>query len=188
MAAAACSLISTLEDIARLKFRIDSASDFYIADVPVSDKTRLAQFSSSEILKMSMAFMSGKLPADFMLNLEVLNPNYTSGSDDGVAITIKSFPWQMFIDGQEIISGNISAPVVIPGNVQKAILSVKITMNLVELFQDRKMNELAELLLKFSRDSNSVSRIELYAQPVLDTYLGEIVYPEKLKIVDYTFR
>jgi hypothetical protein len=188
LTAAGCSLYSSLEDISRLKYKIDSVSDFYIAGVPVSEKTRLAEFSSAEVLKMSFAFMQGNLPAKFSLNLEVINPNYTSDRDEGVTVTVKSFPWELFIDNQEMITGNISMPLVIPANIQRKILPVKIEMNLAELFQDRRMNELTELLLNFSGDSNSTSRIELYAQPVLDTSLGELTYPEKLKIVDYTYR
>lgn len=182
-----CSIYRSLEDISRLKFKIKSVSDFYVADVPISEKTRLAEFSSSEMLKISFAFMSGNLPARFNLNLEVMNPNYSPDRDEGLNITIKSFPWELFIDNEEIIRGNITAPVEVPANIQKSVLPVNVTMNLVELFQDKRMNEITELMLEFSGDKNSASRIQLYARPVLDTFLGEITYPEKLKIVDYTY-
>jgi hypothetical protein len=182
-----CSLYNSLEDISRLKFKIDSVSDLYIAGVSVSSKSSLAEFTSSDLLKISFAFMSGNLPATFNLNLEVMNPNFSPGRDEGLAITIKSFPWELFIDNKEIIKGNITEPVVIPSNIQKTLLPVNITMNLVEIFQDKKMNEITELMLKFSSDEKSISEIQLYARPVLDTFLGEITYPEKLKIVAYIY-
>ena len=182
-----CSIYKSLEDISKLQFKIDSISDFYVNGVSISEKTKLAEFSSSDILKLSMAFMNRDLPAKFNVNVEVKNPNYNPDIEDGTTITIKSFPWELFIDNQKIISGDISRPIVIPGNIQNKILPVNIKLNLIELFQGQGMNELVELILAFSGDSNSTSRIELFARPVLDTSLGEITYPNKLKIVDYTY-
>ena len=182
-----CSIYKSLEDISKLQFKIDSISDFYVSSVSISEKTKLAEFSSSDILKLSMAFMNRDLPAKFNVNVEVKNPNYNPDIEDGTTITIKSFPWELFIDNQKIISGDISRPIVIPGNIQNKILPVNIKLNLIELFQGQGMNELVELILAFSGDSNSTSRIELFARPVLDTSLGEITYPNKLKIVDYIY-
>lgn len=186
-ATSGCSVYKSLEDIAKLQFKIDSVSDFYISGVSISEKTKLAELSSSDVLKLSMAFMNGKLPAKFNLNLEVKNPNYDPDREEGTAITVKSFPWELFIDNQKIISGNISRPLVVPGNIKNKIMPVNIKMDLIELFQGQGMNELLELILTFSGDSNSTSRIELFARPVLDTSLGEIAYPNKIKIVDYTY-
>jgi len=182
-----CSIYKSLDDISKLQFKIVSVSDFYISSVSLSEKTKLAQLSSSDILKLSMAFMNKELPAKFNLNVEVYNPNYTPDMEEATTITVKSFPWELFIDHQKIISGNISNPLVVPGNIQKKILPVNIKFDLIELFQGQGMNELVELILAFSGDSNSTSRIELYAQPVLDTFLGEIAYPNQIKIVDFTY-
>jgi len=180
-------MYKSIEDISKLQFKIYSVSDFYISSVSISEKTKLADFSSSDILKLSLAFMNGELPAKFNLNVEVKNPNYDPDRGEAESITVKSFPWELYIDSEKIISGNISRPLVVPGNMQNKILTVNIKMDMIELFQGKAMNELVELMLAFSGDSSSTSRIELSAQPVLDTFLGEIVYPEKIKIVDYIY-
>ena len=126
---AGCSIYKSLEDISKLQFKIESVSNFYISNISISEKTKLAEFSSSDILKLSMAFMNGALPAEFNLNLEVKNPNYAPDREEGTTITIKSFPWELFIDNQKIISGNISRPLVVPGNIQKKIMPVNIKMD-----------------------------------------------------------
>lgn len=65
---------------------------------------------------------------------------------------------------------------------------MQIEMDLLEFFGDGGMNEVIQLALKLGGKEKSSSHIELFVKPVLGTSIGDLNYPERIKIVDYEFR
>jgi hypothetical protein len=182
-----CAVLQTITNISRLKFKIDSADGVMISNIPVSGKSKLSDFNSLDILKLSSTLASGKMPVSFYLNVAAQNPNDGSGGYGATDITLKSFAWDLFVNNKKTISGNIAAPVVVPGVGERSIIPLKIEIDLVELFGNGGLNEVLNLALKLGGKEGSTSNLFLTATPVIGTPIGDIAYPDPITIVDYTY-
>jgi hypothetical protein len=161
-------------------------NDYKIANIAVSEKSKLKDFNALEILKLSSEFASGRLPVSFKLNVEVKNPN--SQTNGGSAdIVLKEFPWTLFIDDNETISGSIGAPVTIPGGIETEIIPLEIKLDLVQFFSNKNFDSLVNLGLKLSDGESVSSSIKLIASPKIGTPIGDMQYPDPITIVNYTF-
>ena len=181
-----CSIYNTITNFSKLKFKLDSVNDYTIAGIPVSEKSQLKDFNALQIIKLSSEFASGKLPVSFKLNVEVKNPNKAE-SGSGVEITLKEFPWTLYIDDNETISGSIGSPVLIPGGIETEIIPLEIRLDLMQFFSNKNFDSLLNLALKLSGGESSSSSIKLVASPKLGTPIGDMQYPEPLTIVNHTF-
>lgn len=183
----ACSILQTFSNISRLKFKIESVDDFLVNGIAVEGKSKLSDFDSFDVIKLSSVVSSGKLPVSFNLNISVINPNDGSGGFPASGITLKSFPWELYINDNKTISGNIAKPIFVPGVGIDEIIKLKIEMDLLEFFENQGLKEVMNLALKFGGRQGSTSNIKVIASPVLDTSIGDIKYPEPITIVDYTY-
>jgi hypothetical protein len=182
-----CSLYQTVTNISRLKFKLDSVSDFQVLSIKVSDKTQLKDFNPLDILKLTSEFAQGRLPVSFSLNVGAKNPNDGTGGYAASDLTLKSFPWRLFIDGKETIAGNIGSPIVVPGVGQTKMIPLEIKLDLLQFFSGENFDSIINLALKLGGGSGSASQIKLVAKPVLGTVIGDLQYPNELTIVDFQF-
>lgn len=182
-----CSVFQTISNIGRLKFKLGNVANFSLSSISVSNKSKLSDFNALDLLKLSSSFAQGKFPVSFTLNVEALNPNDGTGESPSTNATLKSFAWRLLLDNRETISGNISQPVTVPGTGQAAIIPLRINMDLLSLFKDKGYESLINLALNIGGRGGSTSQITLYAKPVISTRLGDLSYPQELKIVDFEY-
>jgi hypothetical protein len=182
-----CSMYETMVNLSRLKFKLGDVVNFTVGGINITNKRSVSDFSSVEVLKLTSALASGKLPASFTLNVEAKNPNNGSGGYPKTDATLKAFPWRLEIDEVETISGNIGAPVSVPGTGE--ITNIPLTMNidLIEFFGNKGYDNLLNLALTLGGQQGSSSKLSLYASPTVSSPLGDIKYPGELKIVEQSF-
>lgn len=183
-----CSVQQTISNISRLKFQIKSVTDFSLNGVNISHKDKLTDYSPTDLLRLAPIFTSGKMPVTFNLNILVKNPNDGTGGYPPTDVMIKSFPWELYINDEKTVSGNIGSELRIPGIGEESIVPMKINLDLMEFFGSDQMNELLQRALEFGGDKGSTSNIKLVATPVLGTSFGDISYTLPITIVDYEFR
>lgn len=182
-----CSVFQTISNIGRLKFKLGAVSGFTLNGISVSGKSKLADFNAIDLLKLSSAFAQGSFPVSFTLNVEAVNPNDGKGGYRSTNATLKSFPWRLLLDNKETISGNIGSPVNVPGTGEVSIIPLQINLDLFTFFQDKGYESLINLALNLGGSGSSSSQITLFAKPVVSTILGDLSYPNELKIVDFEF-
>jgi len=136
---------------------------------------------------LSTAFVRGSLPFEFILNVEVKNPNADSKVTSNTDFRISSFPWRLLLNGKQAVQGNISSPVKIPGNKYMSYIKVGVKFNLVNLIKEKGYEGLMNLALNIAHQKSSPTLIELFAKPVVETTMGKINYPEEIKIVSMNF-
>ncbi len=182
-----CSVLQTMQNLSRLKFKLGSVNQFTFNGVNISNKTKLGDFSAMEILSISSAVANGKLPVSFTLNVDTQNPNDGTGGYPKTNVSISSFPWRLLIDEKETISGNIGQPFQVPGTGESAVIPLQMNLDLMSFFKDRGYESLINLALTLGGKSGSSSKLTLYAKPVVGTSLGNISYPNEIKIVSHQF-
>ena len=184
---ASCSVYETFVNLTRLQFKLDKVSNFELNGINLSNKKALSDFNSQDLINISVMFSSGKFPVSFVLNVDAKNPNDGTGGYKSTDATIQSFPWRLLIDDKETVSGNISQPIFVPGTGEVTTIPIIIKMDLIEFFQSEGYQSLINLALTLGGKNRSTSRLTLYADPVVNTPLGNISYPGELKIVDHSF-
>lgn len=182
---AGCSAERILNSIYQLQFKIDSVSDFTLQDIPISNKRDLADFSSTELLKLITGFTKGDIPASFNVVILVKDPTATLFD---LNIKIISFPWDLYVNNKKIISGNISQPISLSGKETTKKINIKVELNIFDLLTGSNIEELLQTVLQYGGGNATAENISIYVQPVIGTAIGNIKYPEKIKIVNYEFR
>ena len=118
---------------------------------------------------------------------EAKNPNDGTGGYPKTDVTLKTFPWRLEIDNVETISGNIAAPVSVPGTGEVTNIPLTMSIDLIEFFGNKGYDNLINLALALGGQQGSSSKLSLYATPTVSSPLGDIKYPGEIKIVEQSF-
>ncbi|MGE5437777.1 MAG: hypothetical protein ACM3O3_11160 [Syntrophothermus sp.] len=182
-----CSIFQTIANISRLKFKLGTVNNFRIADIPVSNKSRLSDFTAADILKVTSAIARGNLPVTFALNINAKNPNDGTGGYPSTNVQLASFPWRLLINDKETIQGNISAPISVPGTGQETVFPLTMSLDLIKFFGNGNYQDLLNLALSIGGVGGSSSKLTMFAQPTISSSIGNIKYPSEIKIVNMSY-
>lgn len=182
-----CGILQTFQNISRLQFKLGSVNNLLLNGIDLTTKTKVQDFSATEILKLSTSVLNKKMPVSFVLNVNALNPNDGSAGKPKTDYQLTKFPWTLLIDDKETISGDIDSPISVPGSGQTVNFPLKIQLDLYSFFQDKGYEDMIKLAMNISGKGNSEMNVKLVAQPTISSPLGNITYPEKLTIVNKQF-
>ena len=182
-----CSAYETIVNLSRLKFRIDSIDNLELAGIPLKNKLGINDFSTLETMKLSTAFVRNTLPLTFTINVDAKNPNDGTGGYPRTNATIVSFPWRLFLDDKQTVTGNIGSEVAVPGSGETTKIPLKVTIDLVQFFKEKGYQGILNLALNLVKESSAPSKITLYAQPTVGSQLGNIKYPKEIKIINLEY-
>lgn len=181
-------LAGSLAQLQHLQFKLGTVEGFSLAGISLSHKASLNDFTVQDGLKLAQLFSSKKLPAEFILNLVVINPNDGSAGKIKTTATLSGLAARLLIDGQPTVYGDIDSPIEIPGTGQETIIPLRFNLDLYEFFGSQGLDRLLRLALAIGGKNSSTARLALDIQPRVMTPIGEIKYPERLTIVDKEFR
>ncbi len=180
------NILNTLENVRRLKFKLYNIDNFNLCGVNLSSKVQISDFSFSEAAIITSSFASNKLPAQFVLNVEAVNPNDGSGGSQQTSATLTSFEWALYIDNAETVKGNVNEPIEIPGRGSSTIIPLTISIDLYEFFASKSYEGIVNIALALGGVSSSPARLKLIARPKVSTIFGEL-YMGTVTITDKEF-
>ncbi len=181
-------LAGALVNLQRLKFKLGQVRDFALVGIPFGAKSRLADFTAADGLRLVQAFAARRLPAEFVLDVLALNPNDGTGGTKRTVSTLSSLESRLLIDGVPTITGNIDAPIDIPGTGQETVLPIRLGIDLYEFFGQGGYEGLINLALAIGGRNGGSARLSLDALPRVNTPFGEIGYPNRITIINREFR
>jgi hypothetical protein len=179
-----CSVYESFTNLSRLQFKVGDVNGFQINGVSISNKSKLSDFNTLDLLNLSSSFAQGTLPATFILNVEAKNPNDGTGGYKKSDATLQNFKWRLFLDDKETVSGDIEQPVTIPGTGDVSRIPIRVNLDLIKFFKDKGYESIINLALALGGNKGSSSKISLYATPTVSSPFGNITYPGELKLVD----
>ncbi|HPI37613.1 MAG TPA: hypothetical protein PK397_06680 [Ignavibacteriaceae bacterium] len=182
-----CGVYKTFVNLSRLQFKLSGVSSISVAGVNVQGKNKLQDFSAGEVLTLTSAVSKGSLPLSVTLNVEAKNPNDGSGGYPSTNATIKSFPYRFLVNDKQVVTGNINSAVTVPGTGQTSIIQLNIGFDLYQVVQNGSYNDLLNLALSIGGIGKGNSNVSLYAKPVVSTSIGDISYPQEIRIVEMQF-
>jgi hypothetical protein len=182
-----CAVVNTFQNIARLKYGIQSTENYRLNGIQVDNKKSIKDFTPLELLKLTSGIAGGALPATFTINVEAANPNDGKGGYPGTDINIVKFPWRLFLNDKEIAGGNITNPVSVPGKGESVIIPLHIRIDIMKLIKEKSYEDIILLVQKLGGIHGSTSNIKLLIKPSLGTPIGNIEYPDEITIADKSF-
>ncbi len=181
-------MASALANLQRLRFKIGSVHDFRLLGLDISGKSRLADFGAGDLLKVAQSYASRRLPVEFVLDVLAVNPNDGTNGTTKTSSTLTSLECRLLIDGDPTVTGNIDRPIEIPGTGQESVIPLRLSLDLLEFFGDKRYEDLVGMALAIGGRGGSPARLSLDAQPTVSTPLGPVTYPGRITIVSTDFR
>ena len=181
-------MTAALANLQRLRFKLGDVHGFRLAGIEIGGKTRLGQFNALDALALLNTFRTKKLPAEFTLDILAVNPNDGTGGTPRTASTLTSLECRLLIDDHPTVTGNIDKSIEIPGTGQESVLPIRISIDLLEFFGDKRYEDLIDLALAIGGANRTATRLALDAQPTVTTPFGPMTYPGRLTIVSKEFR
>ena len=185
-------IASSIENAQRLKFKLGAVNNFRLAGINISNKSSIKDVSVSDAFKLTNAFATKKFPADFILNVDAMNPNSNTANSGSTntnsTAKLTGFEWRLLIDDIPTIYGNIAEPVTIPGNGQTVAIPLSVSLDLYEFFGSQGYDRIANLAMAIGGVNGSSSRIKLDAKPTVTIGTFPITYPGRITIVNTEFR
>ncbi len=186
--AALSDMAAVLANLQRLKFKIGSVRNFRLLGLDISGKSKLSDFNALDALRLFEAYRSKKLPVDFVVDVLAINPNDGTGGTRQTTSTLTGLECRLLIDGKPTIMGNIDRPVEIPGTGQESVIPLRLSLDLLEFFEDKRYEDLIQMALAIGGQSGTASRLSLDAQPTVSTPFGPMTYPGRITIISAEFR
>ncbi len=187
VALSSCSVYKTFVNMSRLKFKLNSVQNFRVLNYPVNNKTSLKDFSPIDLINLTASVATGKLPVSFTLIVDAKNPN-TGNGYSSTDITIEDFPWKLYVNGKETVSGRLEKPVTVPGMGEVREIPLEVKFDLLKIFKNKSLDDIINLALTIGGAKGSPSHLKLVAEPVLGTPIGKMKYPEPITIVSQKFQ
>ena len=183
-----CGVYNSLMNLSKLKFKLDSVNNFKVGNITISNKSKLSDFGTLDILNLTSQVVSGKFPVTFMVNILAQNPNSSSSTGSSLSdISLESFPWTLYINDKKTISGNISNPIQVPAIENVTVIPLEMSLDLLDFFQEDGLNNLVNLALSLGGKEGATTKIRLVAEPELGTSIGRLSYPNPITIIDKSF-
>ena len=181
-------MANALANISRLQFKLGPVHDFRLAGIDISRISSITQFSLKEGAALVQAFGDRRLPADFILDVHVRNPNDGTGGTSRTTATLIGFESRLLIDDTPTIYGNIDNPIEIPGRGSDTVIQLRLGLDLYEFFGNRGYEGLINLILAIGGANRDSTRLALDAKPSVSTPYGRLEYPGRITVISREFR
>jgi hypothetical protein len=178
-----------LSGLRRCEFKLASVSDAKLAGIQLGEKARIGDFKPfSEGIELLQAFRNKQFDFECIVNVEVRNPNTGTEGSRKADATIKRIDYRLYIDDRVAVSGDIAQPLVVPSNGQSVIMPVSLKFDIFSVYRDKTYDEILNLVLAIAGAQGSAARLTLDIRPTIDTPLGELTYPNRIKVFNKEFR
>ncbi|MFA0964137.1 hypothetical protein AB9P05_20175 [Roseivirga sp. BDSF3-8] len=161
--------VQQLGNLARCQFRLASMKDTELAGVNVQNKNQLDDFSFSELSRIGTAYAQGDLPIEFILDVDVKNPNSEVAAMNRMA-------WTLLVDDKETISGLVDQKVQIGANSMNTI-PLNISFDLLDFFDSMGRDSLLNLVMNLAGQSSEPTSLTLKVKPSIEVAGTMINYP-----------
>lgn len=185
---AGCAVLKDISDtianLQRVEFKIGDVSNFSLAGISINQKSKISDFGLSDAAKLTGAYTSKRLPANFTLGLQAKNPNDGTSSTAKTKATITNIDWVLYIDDVKTINGVVNDNIVVPATGQSTTIPLQMSLDLYDFFGNRGYDRIINLALSLGGVSGTSSKIKLDISPTVSTSIGNIKYPGRITVVD----
>jgi hypothetical protein len=154
---------------------MESLSNTSLAGINIEKIQGFSDLNFMQAASLTKAYLGGNVPLSFNLNLEVKNPNPTEAN-------MAQFDWILSIDEIEMVSGTNEQEYLIPANDGTIIVPMQISLNLLEVLNDRTKDTLLNFGFNLADAGNKPTRVGLKLKPTVYVNSIPITYPGYIEI------
>ncbi|NQW29358.1 MAG: hypothetical protein HQ472_02450 [Ignavibacteria bacterium] len=182
------NITNSLTSLKNMEFKLNNISNMKLAGVDISRLSDPSKLSISDGLSLTAAFARRSLPATLTLNVDAKNPNASSGSKAGTALTLNGLDWRLLIDDKPTINGDLASPVDIAAVATPTNIPLAMSLDLYSFFAGKGYDGILNLALALGGVNGSAARVKLDAMPSVGTPFGTMKYPNRITIINTEFR
>ncbi len=179
---------NTLANVSKLQFKLDNVTNFRLVGIDLGSKRSVTDFNISDGMKLTNAFATKSFPATFIVNLNALNPNDGTNKTQKTNATIAGLDYRLILDDVPTISGDIQAPITVPGTGQSVTIPLSMSLDLLQFFGNRGYESILNLALALGGVNGTASKVKLDIKPTVNTAIGPLTYPSRITVIDKEWR
>lgn len=175
----ACDMLQTtlneaasLANLVNCEYNLKNVSDLQIAGVNVKKITN-GNISASDVLTLTSALLSKKVPMDMNVNIDIKNP-----TERDAALT--AMDWILDIDNSQFAQGKSSNKYTVTKQ-KTTTVPLGVTTDLYSMFSKDGINSLKNFVSSFKSDGTS-SKVGLRIKPSLNVGSYVVPMPNYIKV------
>ena len=173
MGLASCDVltqVAQMANFANCKFNFDSVNNIQMLGVNLSKGMSKSDLNAAQLLSLTNAIMSKKLPVTFDVNVGVNNPNTIPAS-------MTKMDYVVSLNGKEVISTTLNKSVSVGAN-SNSVVSIPITTDLFQLFSGESADAILNLAFKLAGASSDPVNVGLKVKPYVSINGQQLAYPD----------
>ena len=170
-----CRTMREAKSLSKCEFKLSSLEKPVLAGVKLYEIEKFSDLTMKDLGKVTSSFAKGELPLEFLLNLEVKNPNKKKAA-------VNRIEWKAWIDDVEICQGQIDERVEVEPLGGTSIIPLNIKTDLTESLSGESAIVLVNFALNLADASNYPTRVTLHIKPTISFGKKMITYPGFIKV------
>ncbi len=173
MGLASCDVltqVAQMANFANCKFNFDSVNNIQMLGVNLSKGMSKSDLNAAQLLSLTNAIMSKKLPVTFDVNVGVNNPNTIPAS-------MTKMDYVVSLNGKEVISTTLNKSISVGAN-SNSVVSIPITTDLFQLFSGESADAILNLAFKLAGASSDPVNVGLKVKPYVSINGQQLAYPD----------
>lgn len=152
-----CSSARGVKNFSNCQFNYKDVTNIRLASIDVSHIRSPKDLSYVDLLQLIPAFKDKSLGLNMNVNINVTNPNSNVAKLEGVDYIV-------WVDEREVLSGSMDQKISIGSN-QTEVLSLPVSVNLLNLATFSTMDALLEFAIGLVTDNPDASRMKVSLKP-----------------------
>ena len=162
--------VAQMANFAKCTFDFKNVSNIQMLGIDLSKGMTKENLNVSQLLSLTNAVMSKKLPVTFNINLNVDNPN-------SIAASMAKMDYIVSLNGKEVISTTMNQSVSVGPN-SNSVVSIPITTDLFQLFSGESADAIVNLAFKLAGASSQPVNVGLKVKPYISINGQQLAYPD----------
>lgn len=166
--------VAQMANFANCKFDFKNISNIQMLGIDLSKGMTKENLNVSQLLSLTNAVMSRKLPVTFNINLNVENPN-------SIAASMAKMDYIVSLNGKQVVSTTLNQSVNVPANSSNMV-SIPITTDLFQLFSGESADAIVNLAFKLAGANSDPVNLGLKVKPYITINNSQLAYPDYITL------
>ena len=166
--------VAQMANFANCKFDFKNISNIQMLGIDLSKGMTKENLNVSQLLSLTNAVMSRKLPVTFNINLNVENPN-------SIAASMAKMDYIVSLNGKQVASTTLNQSINVPANSSN-VVSIPITTDLFQLFSGESADAIVNLAFKLAGANSDPVNLGLKVKPYVTINNLQLAYPDYITL------
>ena len=162
---ASCDVLNQVAQVANFancKFSFNSVDQIQMLGVNLSKGMSKSDLNAAQLLSLTNAIMTRKLPVSFNVN---------------VGVNMTKMDYIITLNGKEVISTSLNKSISVGAN-SSSVVSIPVTTDLFQLFSGESADALLNLAFKLAGASSNPVNVGLKVKPYISVNGQQLSYPD----------